>query len=168
MNPFVPAIDTVETDGFDAGGSGLKTTAHDLASFAQMLLNGGTYDGERVMSKASVAMMTAPQLPPGTPSYFSIADLGTGARLEIPIRGGNYGFGLFISTQDDRTAYMNGSLVSPRTFSHEGYGACNFWVDPDAELVGVYLSVIPRVREGGWPFWRCDAVQDMAQAAVVD
>ena len=63
---------------------------------------------------------------------------------------------------------MNGSLMSPRSFSHEGFGSCNFWVDPDAEVVGVYLSVIPRLRANGFYFWRCDQFQDMVHAAIAD
>jgi CubicO group peptidase (beta-lactamase class C family) len=167
-NPFIPSVDTEAMDGWESGGAGVKSTAKDLARFGQMLLNGGVYGEKRVLSRASVGAMTVPQLPPGIPSYFSIADAKTGSRFEYPIRGGSYGYGLFISTRDDRTTYMNGSLASPRTYSHEGYGSCSLWVDPDAELVGVYLSVIPKLRSNGMYFWRYDYFQDMVHAAIVD
>ena len=77
--------------------------------------------------------------------------------------------GLFIVTQDDRTAYMNGSLVSPRTISHIGHLVSNFWADPDAEVIGVYLSVMPRWRRDvGDVYWKCDHFQDMVHAAILD
>lgn len=167
-NPFLPSIDTDAMDSLDSGGAGVKTTAGDLARFGQMLLNRGVYGEVRVMSRASVDVMTIPQLPAGIPSYFTIADAQSGSRIEYPIRGGSYGYGLFIGTQDDRTTYMNGSLMSPRTYSHEGFGSCSFWMDPDAELVGVYLSVIPKLRSNGMYYWRYDHFQDMVHAAIVD
>ncbi len=167
-HPFFPAVDSEELDAWDSGGGGLKTTAKGIAEFGQMLLDGGTYRGQRVLSRASVAAMTTPQLAPATRSYFSMADPDTGTRVEIPIRGGNYGYGLFILTRDDRTAYFNGSLASPRTFSHSGHYGSNFWVDPDAELVGVYLSVMPAYRRVAEIFWHCDHFQDMVHAAILD
>ncbi len=48
-----------------AGHAGLFSTADDLATFAQMLLDGGTLRGVRILSRSSVEQMTAPQSPPG-------------------------------------------------------------------------------------------------------
>lgn len=166
INPFFPAIDTPAFDGWPSGGAGLKTTAKDIATFAQMLLKGGTYSNRRVLSRAAVTALTTPQLPAGTPGHFAGADPTTGKRVEIPIRGGSFGYGLFISA-DERTAYMNGSLMSPRTFGHDGFGSCNFWADPETGVIGVYLSVMPRLR-GAFYFWRNDHFQDMVHAAILD
>ena len=84
-------INSEEHDAFDSGHGSLKSTAKDVAIFAQMLLNGGTYGDRRVLSRASVTAMTTPQLAPGTPAYFSWRDPTTGARVDITIRGGSYG-----------------------------------------------------------------------------
>ena len=43
---------------------GLFSTAHDVARFYQMLLNGGQLDGKRLLSKAAVKQMTSRQTPP--------------------------------------------------------------------------------------------------------
>src|SRR5690606_32358896 len=43
-----------------AGHAGLFSTADDLARFCQMLLNGGTIDGTRILSARTIARMTAP------------------------------------------------------------------------------------------------------------
>ena len=163
-----PPIDGAENDAWDSGASGAASTAVDIAVFAQMLLNGGTYGGLRVLSRASVAAMTAPQVPHGTHSYWSQIDPNTGARVEVAERGGNYGYGLFIVARDDRSMYWNGSLMGGRTYSHIGAGVSNFWVDPDADLIGVYVSVQSAMRPNGDALWRGDHFQDMAHAAILD
>ena len=85
------------------------------------------------------------------------------------MRGGNYGYGLFMLTADDRASHVNGSLAGPRSFGHTGAFGTVFWADPDAEVVGVYLSVMPRLLSNGTPFfWRYDHFQDMVHAAILD
>jgi CubicO group peptidase (beta-lactamase class C family) len=46
---------------FPRGSGGMISTASDYASFCQMFLDGGSYDGERVLSEAIVAAATRPQ-----------------------------------------------------------------------------------------------------------
>jgi len=48
-----------------SGGAGLTSTAFDYAVFMQMLLNGGIYNGHRILAKRTVEMMTSGQLAPG-------------------------------------------------------------------------------------------------------
>jgi CubicO group peptidase (beta-lactamase class C family) len=45
--------------GIEAGGSGLFSTVDDFARFAQMLCNGGTLDGQRILGRKTVELMTA-------------------------------------------------------------------------------------------------------------
>lgn len=47
---------------FESGGAGLASTIDDYARFAQMLLNEGTLNGQRVLSKKSVRFMTGGRL----------------------------------------------------------------------------------------------------------
>jgi len=47
---------------FESGGAGLVSTLDDYAAFGEMLMNGGVYRGQRILSKAAVEYMTAPQL----------------------------------------------------------------------------------------------------------
>lgn len=161
-------VDSELWDASDNASGGAMGTAHDVAVFAQMLLNGGTYDGQRVLSRASVRAMTSPQLPPGVRSIFSIPDPHTGVPMEFPIRGGNYGFGLFMLTRDDRTPYFNGTLQSKTSFGHIGHVMSCFWVDPEEEIVGVCLSVPSGLRPLGPPLWHGDHVEDMVHAAILD
>ena len=50
------------TKNYESGGAGLVSTLEDYSHFADMLLAGGTYEGRRILSPATVACMTQPQL----------------------------------------------------------------------------------------------------------
>jgi CubicO group peptidase (beta-lactamase class C family) len=167
--PWMLPIDAEAHDDTYTGAIGLKSTARDIGTFAQMLLNGGAYGDRRVLSAAAVRAMTSPQWPPGTPAMYSLTDPNTGANAYYPVRGGNWGYGLFLLADDDRSAYINGSLSSPQGFGHTGALGSYFWADPDADIVGVYLSVVPRpLPNGNQFFWRADHFQNMVHASVVD
>ena len=47
---------------FESGGAGLVSTLDDYAAFGEMLMNKGVYRGRRILSRAAVEYMTAPQL----------------------------------------------------------------------------------------------------------
>jgi len=73
------------------GGGGLVSTAADFLAFASALLAGGTRDGERVLSRPSVSLMTSDHLTPAqkavsgfTPGYFD--DIGWGFGVSVRTR----------------------------------------------------------------------------------
>ena len=47
---------------FESGGAGLVSTLDDYAAFGEMLMNGGEYQGKRILSRAAVEYMTSSQL----------------------------------------------------------------------------------------------------------
>ena len=47
---------------FESGGAGLVSTLEDYSHFADMMLNGGVWQGKRILSPASVKFLTTPQL----------------------------------------------------------------------------------------------------------
>jgi uncharacterized protein YbbC (DUF1343 family) len=98
-----------------AGNAGLFSTARDLSRFARMLLSGGTLDGARVLSAASVASMTAPQ-------RAGDAVRGLGWDIHSPYSG------------------LRGHLLSERAFGHGGFTGVSLWVDPGQDLFVVFLS----------------------------
>lgn len=105
-----------------SGGGGLSSTIYDYALFLQMLLNGGEYNGRRILSRNSVRMMTMNQ----------IGDIARGAN--------KFGLGFGITTE-------KGSAVLPTqegTFEWGGMFATTYWVDPKEKLVGLlYRNVYP-------------------------
>lgn len=99
------------------GHAGLFANTEDLAIIMQMLLNGGTYRGKKILS-------------PQTVSFF------TGYRSGISRRG--YGFDKpEKSTGDGGPA---SSYCSKSTFGHQGFTGTCVWADPDRGIVFVFLS----------------------------
>jgi CubicO group peptidase (beta-lactamase class C family) len=108
-----------------SGGAGLVSTAGDYARFLQMLLNGGELDGARVLSPASVDLMTRNH---------------TGELF----RGPAYGFGLgFEILLDPGAAAEYGS---PGAYGWGGAYHSTYWVDPAQELVVVYMTQLIPAR----------------------
>jgi len=159
-------IDSPLLDETDWGGSGVTSTAGNLAVFLQMLLNGGSYGGRRILSPASAAVMTRNQIDTSLPCLMPLISATTGKRIYRVFSGGGYGYGLFIFGPGDRTV-INGSFASLSAFGHAGNGGTYIWADPEHELVGVYLSVSPRlVRD--FALSNSDLFQNAVHAAIVD
>src|SRR5262245_16828355 len=110
-----------------------------------MLVNRGAYGSKRILSSASVAAMTRHQVDTSVPVIMAMIDSATGKRKEFELHGGGYGYGLFMYGPGDRFR-ANGALASLSTFGHLGYSGTCIWADPERELVGVYLSVSPRIH----------------------
>jgi CubicO group peptidase (beta-lactamase class C family) len=158
--------DSPDFDAIDLGSGGAASTARDIAVFLQMLLNRGAYGGTRVLSPAGVRAMTSPQVDHSIPWKMTLVVPQTGKQVEVEFRGGGYGFGMFLLTEGDRFS-ANGSLTSSCAFGHVGYGGAYFWADPETEIVGVYLGVVPRlVRD--LPARNADLFMNAVHGAVID
>lgn len=96
-----------------SGGGGLSSTALDYAIFLQMLLNEGAYNGKRLLSPASVRMMTVSQYD------------------KIPWPANKFGLGFSIYT--DKSAAV--SPLSEGSFDWGGMFSSTYWVDPKEKLV---------------------------------
>ncbi len=126
-----------------SGGAGLLSTAADYARFLQMLLDGGTLDGRRLLSRKSVELMTVDHL------------AGT------PFRDGQ-GFGLGFSVVTDLGA--RGSLGSAGEFGWGGAYHSTYWVDPAESLVVVYMTQL--IPAGGLDDY--GKLRALLYAALVD
>jgi CubicO group peptidase (beta-lactamase class C family) len=107
------------------GGGGLVSTARDYARFLRMLLGKGTLDGRRVLSPATVELMTADHLGTsiGRASYYP--------------PGPGYGFGLgFAVRRSQGEAPFPGSCGD---YFWSGVGGTYFWVDPAYGLFALFL-----------------------------
>ncbi|MTB51972.1 serine hydrolase [Lewinella sp. W8] len=106
-----------------SGGAGLLSTAEDYVKFLQMMLDGGTYNGRRILSRKSVELMTRDHL----------------GEVIFPWTPGT-GFGLGFSVVTDLG--VRGFLGSEGEYGWGGAYHSTYWVDPKEELVVVYFTQI--------------------------
>lgn len=137
------------------GFGAAHTTALDLATFTQLFLNGGVYGGRRVLSPVTVAEMTRNQIP-GLSGYW--------AGETFPSVSWAYGWGI----QGVKKSPREGSLLSPRSFLQTGIGMHLVWADPVYDLVGVYLSVTPRMATARKGDWCADLFVNAVTASIIE
>ena len=113
-----------------SAGGGLVSTAHDYSRFAQMLLNGGELDGARILGRKTIELMTIDHLPDGVPTEF----LSPG-----------WGFGLGFTVKNE--AGMDGMPGSVGNFYWFGLQGTSFWVDPEEDLIGIFMIQIDPNRD---------------------
>jgi CubicO group peptidase (beta-lactamase class C family) len=135
---------------------GVYSTAGDLARFGQMVLDGGTFEGTRILGRAAVGEMTRNQT------------LGVPVQaLGASMPKSSYGYGWFVSSEE-RWKYWDGSLKSPGEFHHQGAGGALLWIDPAKQIVGVYLSVDTGITPDLEPLWNADLFANVIASAVAD
>jgi len=128
-----------------AGGEALVSTATDYARFAQMLLNGGALDGVRLLGRKSVELMTMNHLPPGL----------------HPFGNRSQGMGLGVSVAIDLAQTQ--ALGSAGTYGWGGAASTNFWIDPQEELIGIFMT---QLINGTYPV--VDEFRVAVYQAIVD
>jgi CubicO group peptidase (beta-lactamase class C family) len=109
-----------------SGGAGLSSSIYDYAVFLQMLLNGGEYNGKRILGSNTVRMMTMNQ------------------SGELFTRPGD-GFGLGFQVVGEK----NGTVpAQPGTFSWGGAFQTSYWVDPKEKMVMLFYRQLQRSTHG--------------------
>lgn len=103
-----------------SGGAGLISTAEDYAKFAQMLLNGGLFNNQRVLGRKTVEMMLRNQI----------------GAAEVWDRKDKFGLGVQLITENSRY----GDQASPGSFGWGGMYCSEFTVDPKEQLVMVIFT----------------------------
>jgi CubicO group peptidase (beta-lactamase class C family) len=125
-----------------SGHAGLFSSARDLAIFAQMLQNGGSYKGTHILTAATITRWTAPQDP------HSSRALGWDTPSDVSSAG---------------------RYFSPRSFGHTGFTGTSIWIDPERGVFVILLMnrVNPRGLATRHTQLRRD-VADAVQSAIVD
>lgn len=114
----------------------LHSTARDLASFYQMLLNGGEYNGRRYLKTGTLEKAT------------ELGYEGRDALLGVVTRWA-YGFHLGgVAPPPGMAGPTMGKGSTARTFGHHGNSVCMAWADPDAQLVAAFVcnGILPRPK----------------------
>lgn len=139
---FLQIDDCLEHPSFESAGAGLVSTVEDYSKFAKMLINGGTYQGKRILGQKTVKYLGTPQL---TKEQAVTYNWDTQY-------GYSYG-NLMRSLVDPVRATSNGSIGG---FGWDGWTGNYFFVDPKEELVMIYMiqrcaggnpSLIRRLRQ---------------------
>ena len=118
---------TSTPDVFQRGGLGLFSTTSDYMRFAQMLANGGTLDGERIVGRKTLELMHTNHLPVELLPY---------ELLGLPIPGMGFGLGSRVMLDVAETAGPG----SVGEYGWAGAAKTYYWVDPAEELVGLFMS----------------------------
>ena len=113
-------LDVVKRPTLLSGNIGLVSTAEDYARFAQMLLNGGSLDGKRLVGPKTVRYMTSDQL----------------GSVRGPLPGYGFGLGFAVRSTIGLAPYPG----SEGDFGWVGAAGTVFWVDPKEDLAAVFMT----------------------------
>ncbi len=100
-----------------SGHAGLFSNTNDLAKLLQMYLNGGIYGNERFFSEATAKLFTRTKSP-----------------------SCRRGLGFDKPDKENTSSSPTGRLAPASTYGHTGYTGTCFWVDPDNQLIYIFLS----------------------------
>lgn len=124
-NSFLGIYQYKTPPAFESGGAGLVSTVEDYSHFAMMLVNGGTYNGKRILGHKTVEYLTTPQLTEKqavTYDWDSIAGYSYGNLLRVLV--------------DPVKAVSNGTIGE---FGWDGWTGNYFFVDRKEQLVLIYM-----------------------------
>jgi CubicO group peptidase (beta-lactamase class C family) len=149
------------SEEFELPAGGCLTTAADFLRFAECFRRGGELDGVRILSPSTIGLMRTNQtgdLPNGLWDY---------ARSSHgwPAFPAWLGYGFFLRGQGAWFPTPFGLASSPATYGGFGAGSNCFWIDPERELVCVYLSAGLMAETKS--VLRHQKIADMVHAALV-
>jgi CubicO group peptidase (beta-lactamase class C family) len=131
---------------FLSGGGGLVSSTLDYWRFAQMLENGGEFNGIRLLSPKTIELMTLDHLPEGVKG----------------LRNDKQGFGLdFLVVKDVASLGTAGSVGE---YNWGGLANTIFWIDPEEELVAILMTNV--VYQGNLPLR--EEMRQMVYQALLD
>ncbi|HRD75737.1 MAG TPA: serine hydrolase domain-containing protein [Hyphomicrobiaceae bacterium] len=122
---------TAEIPKWESGGGGAVSTAADYIRFAQMLLDGGTLGGQRILGRKTVELMTADHLTPSIVNRITTMDAACDG----------YGFGLGFAVR--RGAGGAALMGSAGDYYWSGVYGTYFWIDPAEQLAAVFMAAAP-------------------------
>ena len=119
---------------FFSGGAGLSSTAKDYAIFLQMYLNGGEYNGVRLLSRKTVDLILSNQIG----DIWGDSDTKFGLAFELLTEKGQ----------------RKGGLGSEGTFNWGGYFNTQYFADPKENVIGIIMKQTqgPENDITGWKF----------------
>lgn len=130
QNPYRTMVDypVMGARKYYSGGAGLSSTAMDYARFLQMLINGGAFNNNRILSRKTIDLMTTNQI----------------GELTVGNSKNKFGLGFEIVSQE---GYAR-KLSSVGAYRWGGMFFTSFWVDPKEELTAVFMTQVWPTKHG--------------------
>ena len=140
-----------------SGGGGLVSTTEDYFNFCQMLLNGGLFEGKRLLSRKTIELMTSNHLP-GNQDMVTMGSEGSFSEIRYKGVGFGLGFGVNIDLADTQNSGSVGS------YNWGGAASTFFWVDPKEELICILMTQL--MPSGYYPIRM--QMQSMVYSSFID
>lgn len=120
---------------FQGGGGGLVSTADDYHAYFRMLLNGGIHEGERILSRAAVELMTTNRL---TPEQQAARHAMAVDNVHVSFGQGQHGgWGLGMAVRTHR-----GDYAPIGQFGWDGGSGTSTYADPVTGVTGILLTQV--------------------------
>ena len=113
-----------------SGAAGLTGTMEDYFHFVQMLADGGTYKGKRIISKEMIDQMSSPQLPDTIKGFYP---------------GQIWGLSVRVVTADKGSA----APLTKGCYGWSGAWGTHFWIDPVHKIVALYMTNVSNIGGAG-------------------
>jgi len=133
ITPVAGIRDPMVPRRWESGGAGMVGTIGDYARFAQMLLNGGTFEGRRYLKAETIALMTSDHIGPETKI----------ARDYFYFPGASAGFGLGFAV---RTSPYPGTSWPLGEYRWDGIEGTFFFIDPKDDMFVIFMVQTPSQR----------------------
>jgi CubicO group peptidase (beta-lactamase class C family) len=115
-----------------SGGGGLVSTAADYLRFANMLMNGGEWDGARILAPKTIRLMASNHLPGGG----DLTQMSRSLFSESTNAGVGFGLGFAVVFDPPKTLIP----CSMGEFYWGGMASTAFWVDPVEKVTAVFMT----------------------------
>jgi CubicO group peptidase (beta-lactamase class C family) len=122
---------------WESGGGGMVSTMSDFSKFAQMVLDGGKFEGKQILSPKSFELMTSDHIGPGS---------GV-ARDYFYFPGDGFGFGLGFGVRTDPGNAKPPPPGSLGELKWDGASGCYFVIDRKQDMFFVLLEQTPSERQ---------------------
>jgi CubicO group peptidase (beta-lactamase class C family) len=133
ISPVTAVRDPMLQRKAESGGAGMVGTIGDYARFAQMLLNGGTFEGRRYLKPETIASMTSDHIGPETKI----------ARDALYYPGATSGFGLGFAV---RTSVPPNTSWPLGEYRWDGVAGTFFFIDPADDMFAIFMVQTPSQR----------------------